>query len=382
MIDSRIVRTSHGAGGDAEPVVTLPSDVAPGPAMTDRARLLAALDGLDPAGSVSVAWLVRLLRQFGGDPTVELTFDGTTVSLPQKAMTLRAVALRCGRSPGTVGAWQKTWRCLGLVRAGPPTAVNVARLCAACSETRTAGPELERAAHAAVEPARAPRGADGEKLDILLRHLRLAVAAGERAAVDVITDLAQRLVAPNAREIARSPGARTSVRELESSLDSSSLPSSEGRDARGSARPIARSDGSGGGRSTAATLALLGPLLGTVDRLGLAPLTDGEALARALLPYSDAQVLRAQSVLLRQCGTQRNVTSPIGLLVRRAQQGAPEYFELPAPERVAETRLPEDRGPALGSEERAAALARARSELTKGAGQRRPVHRAELHTAA
>ena len=137
--------------------------------MTDRARLLAALDGLDPTGSVSVGWLVRLLRQFGGDPTVELTFDGTTASLPQKAMTLRAVALRCGRSPGTVGAWQRTWRRLGLVRAGPPTAVNVALLREACSGARTAGPELERVP-AAVEPARSPHCADGEKLDILLRH--------------------------------------------------------------------------------------------------------------------------------------------------------------------------------------------------------------------
>ena len=227
-----------------------------------------------------------------------------------------------------------------------------------------------------------PRGADGEKLDVLLRHLRLAAAAGERAAVDVITDLAQRLLAPAAREIARPSGVQTSVRELESSLDSSSLPSFGARDARGSARSIARSDGSGGGRSTAATLALLGPLLGTVDRLGLAPLTDGEALARALRPYSDAQVLQAQSVLLRQCDTQGNVTSPIGLLVRRAQQGAPEYFELPAPEPVAETRLPEDRGPALGPTEQAAALARARGELAQATGQRRPVHRAGLHTAA
>ena len=381
MIDSRTVPISHGAGVDAGPVVTLPSDVAPGPAMTDRARLLAALDGLDPTGSVSVGWLVRLLRQFGGDPTVELTFDGTTASLPQKAMTLRAVALRCGRSPGTVGTWQQTWRRLGLVRAGPPTAVNVARLCEACSGTRTAGSELERVP-AAVEPARGPRCADGEKLDILLRHLRFAAAAGEGAAVDVITDLAQRLVAPTAREIARSSGVQPSVRELESSLDSSSLPSSGARDARGDARSIARPDGPSSERSTAATLALLGPLLGTVDRLGLAPLTDGEALARALRPYSDAQVLRAQSVLLRQCDNQRNVTSPIGLLVRRAQQGAPEYFELPAPEPEPETRLPEDRGPALGPEERAAALARARGELTKVAGQRRPVHRAGLHTAA
>ena len=378
MIDSRTVPTSRGAGVDVGPVVTLPSDVASGPAVTDRARLLAALDGLDPTGSVSVGWLVRLLRQFGGDPTVELTFDGTTASLPQKAMTLRAVALRCGRSPGTVGTWQQTWRRLGLVRAGPPTAVNVARLCEECSEERTAGPALERVVPAAVEPTRAPRGADGEKLDILLRHLRLAAAAGEGAVVDVITDLAQRLVAPTAREIAQSSGVQTSVRELESLLDSSSLPSSGARDARS----IARSDGSGGGRSTAATLALLGPLLGTVDRLGLAPLTDGEKLARALRPYSDAQVLQAQSVLLRQCDTQRNVTSPIGLLVRRAQQGAPEYFELPAPEPVVETRLPEDRGPALGPEEQAAALARARGELAQATGQRRPVHRAGLHTAA
>ena len=380
MIDSRTVPISHSAGVDAGPVVTLPSDVGSGPATTDRARLLAALDGLDPTGSVSVGWLVRLLRQFGGDPTVQLTFDGTTASLPQKAMTLRAVALRCGRSPGTVGTWQQTWRRLGLVRAGPPTAVNVARLCEECSGARTAGPELERPAE--VEPAMGPRCADGEKLDILLRHLRLAAAAGERAAVDVITDLAQRLVAPAAREIARPSSVQTSVRKLESSLDSSSLPSSGTRAARGGARPIARPDGPSSERSTAATLALLGPLLGTVDRLGLAPLTDGEALARALRPYSDAQVLRAQSVLLRQCDTQRNVTSPIGLLVRRAQQGAPEYFELPAPEPVAETQPPEDRGPALGSEERAAALARARGELTKVAGQRRPVHRARLHTAA
>ena len=381
MIDARTVPTLSGGGGDAGPVVTLPSDVASGPAMTDHARLLAALAGLDPAGSASVAWLVRLLRQFGGDPTVDLAFDGTTASLPQKAMTLRAVARRCGRSPGTVGAWRQTWRRLGLVHAGAPTAVNVARLCEACSGAQTAGPDLERVP-AVVEPARGSRCADGEKLDILLRHLRLAAAAGEGAAVDVITDLAQRLVVPAARGIARPSGVQTSVKELESSLDSSLLPSFRARDARESAPSIARSDGSGGERSTAATLTLLGPLLGTVDRLGLAPLTDREALARALRPYSDAQVLQAQSVLLRQCDTQRNVTSPIGLLVRRAQQGAPEYFELPAPEPVAETRLPEDRGPALGHKERAAALARARGELEQAARQRRPVHRSGLHTAA
>ena len=66
--------------------------------------------------------------------------------------------------------------------------------------------------------------------------------------------------------------------------------------------------------------------------------------------------------------------------MRRAQQGAPEYFELPAAEPVPEPRPPDDHGPALGREEQAAALARARRELAEAG--RRPVHTAGLHTAA
>ncbi|MYA40485.1 MAG: hypothetical protein F4Z31_01650 [Gemmatimonadetes bacterium] len=120
-----------------------------------------------------------------------------------------------------------------------------------------------------------------------------------------------------------------------------------------------------------------------MDRLGLAPLTDREALAQALRPYNDEQVLNAQEVLLRQCETQRNITSPIGLLVRHAKQGSPEYFELPPPPEPAPEPPPLDRGPPLEPEQQAAALARARGELEKAArGRRRPVHRAEMETAA
>ena len=383
MIDSPTVTTDHDDGVDAGPLVTLPSDVASGPAMTDRARLLAALDGLDPAGSVQVGWLISFLRRLGSDPTVELAFDGTTASLPPRAMTLRSVALRCGRSPGTVGAWQRTWRQLGLVEAGPPPAVNVARLCETCSVVPTAAPVPDTdGASAALELPVKTAGSEGEKLDVLLGHLRLAAADGDEVTVGVITGLAFRLVESAAREAARPAQSDPLVREIDRSLDTLSLPS-EARDARLETEPVARPTGQSSGRSAPATLKLLAPLLEAVDRFGLAPLTDREALARALRPYSDEQILRAQSVLLRQCNTQRNITSPIGLLVRHAQQGSPEYFELPPPPPpTPEPRPPDDSATPLRPEQRAAAQAKARDELAKADGPRRPVHRAKLHTAA
>lgn len=380
MIDSPTVTTEHNDGVDAGPSVTLPSDIGPGPALTDRARLLATLDGLDAAGSVPVGWLVSLLRRLGSDPTIELAFDGTIASMPPKAMTLRSVAHRCGRSPGTVGAWQRIWRELGLIESGPPPTVDVARLRAACDGNLVPAPDLGPSPSDSGDEA---SGSEGDKLDVLLRHLRLAAAAGEDAAVDVITGLAHRLVEATARETARPSGNQNTDREIEKSLDSLSL-SSIVRDARPPARSIARSSSSRAGRSTAATLKLLAPLLETVDRFSLAPLTDGETLAQALRPYNDDQVLHAQSVLLRQCNTQRNITSPIGLLVRHAQQQSPEYFELPtsAPAPTPEPRPPDDQRPSLCPEQRAAAAARARSELAKADRQhRRPVHRAKGHAA-
>ena len=383
MIDSPTIATEPSSGVDVGPDVTLPCDVASAPAAADRARLLAALEGLDPAGSVPVGWLISLLRRLSSDPTVEVAFDGTTVSLPQKVMTLRAVARRCGRSPGTVGTWQRTWRRLGLVEDGPLLTVNIARLSEACITTP---PPIVPDTPSSPNPSEGPDDSNEGKLDVLLRHLRLAAAAGEDAAVDVIADLALRLMGPAARQNARETAHKLEElsldRELERSLDAFSLPSTV-RDARPSARSVARPEGSIGERDTDSTLKLLAPLLETVDRLGLAPLTDREALARALGPYSDEQVLHAQSVVLRQCNTQRNITSPIGLLVRRAQQGSPEYFELPAPEPPPEPPPPEDHGPPLKPEQRAAAHARARNELAKANAQdRRPVHTVELHTAA
>ena len=380
MIDSPTVPTDHDDGVDAGPHVTLLSDVASGPAMADRARLLAALDGLDPAGSVPVGWLISYLRRLGSDPTVELAFDGTTASVPSKAMTLRSVARRCDRSPGTVGTWQRAWRQLGLVQPGPPPTVDVARL------RETCGGVIAPATNREVSPTPPDPGEElsdpeGEKLDVLLRHLRLAAAAGEDTAVDVITDLALRLVGAPARQTARSSADLLSDREKERLLDTLSL-SSDTRDARGAARPAARSDGPSPERTTAATLKLLAPLLETVDRFGLAPLTDREALAQALRQYNDEQVLHAQSVLLRQCNTQRNITSPIGLLVRHAQQQSPEYFELPTPAPPEPPPPPEDQQPPPCPEQQAAAAARARGVLAKADKQhRRPVHKEKGHAS-
>lgn len=380
MIDSPTVTTDHDVCVDSGPVVTLPSDVAPGPATTDRTRLLAALDGLDPAGSVPVGWLISLLRRLGNDPTVELTFDGTTACVPPKAMTLRAVARRCDRSPSTVGTWRQAWHRLGLVEAGPPPAVNVARLSEACVGMPPATQDVELSP-APLTLTAAPNGSASENLDVLLRHLRLAAAANEDTAVDVITGLAVRLLDSTARRAAHSSDIPRTVREIDSSLEALSL-SSDKRDARSSARPAARPAVSSSERSTADTLALLAPLLKAVDRLGLAPLTDGEALSRALRPYSDEQVLHAQSVLLRQCETQRNLASPIGLLVRRAQQGSPEYFELPPPPPAPEPPPPDDHGPPMDPEQQAAAVARARGQLANASSaRRRPVHGAVVETA-
>lgn len=384
MIDSPTVPTDHDDGVDAGPHVTLLSDVASGPAMADRARLLAALDGLDPAGSVPVGWLISFLRRLGSDPTVEIVFDGTTASVPQKAMTLRSVASRCDRSPGTVGTWQRTWRQLGLVQLGPPPTVDVARLRETCGGMLTPAPS-PKLSPAPPDPGEGLSNSEGEKLDVLLRHLRDAAAAGEDAAVDVIADLALRLVGEPAREIARPLAGLPAVREIGRSLDSLSL-SSDVRDARPPARPVARSDTPSAERSTAATLKLLAPLLEAVDRFGLAPLTDGEALALALRPFRDEQVLHAQSVLLRQCNTQRNITSPIGLLVRHAQQQSPEYFEVPTPASPepppSQPAPPEDQRLPPCPEQQAAAAARARGVLAKADRQhRRPVHKAKGHAS-
>ena len=384
MIDSPTVTTDHDDGVDAGPLATLPSDVASGSAMADRARLLAALDGLDPAGSAPVGWLISFLRRLGSDPTVELTFDGTTASVPPKALTLRSVARRCDRSPGTVGTWQRTWRQLGLVQTGPSPTIDVARLREVCGGMLTPGTN-PGPPPSPQDPGKDLSDPKGEELDVLLRHLRLAAAADEGAAVDVITDLVVRLVGGPARQIARSSADPLTDREIERSLDPLSL-SSDTRDARMAARPIARPDGPSTHRTTAATLELLTPLLETVDRFGLAPLTDRGALTRALRPYSDEQVLYAQSVILRQCRTQRNITSPIGLLVRHAQQRSPEYFELPANHHeaieVLEPPPPEDHGPPPCPEQRAAAAARARGELATAARlHRRPVHSAKGHAA-
>ena len=321
-------------------------------------RLLEILDGWDADGPAGR--LLSLLRRLAGDPSVQIAVSGTTAALPANAMTLRKIALRCGvSSPGTAAEWTKAWQRLGLMDAGPPPTVDLAALRRACGISVGAPPSGTTPAHNA-------ETAGCEPLDMLLRHLREAHAGEETAAAAAIAALAAHAITAHfARHAARSTARSQTDRELElfkslqltDSLPSGppretaarstarsqtdrelelfkslqltdSLPSGPPREtaARSTARTARRSAEAGESRSVSDTLRLLAPLLKMVKRDNLVPLTDSAALAEALGAYSDDQVLHAQSVLLCQCRLQQNVRSPIGLLVRHARDGAPDYF--------------------------------------------------------
>jgi hypothetical protein len=134
-----------------------------------------------------------------------------------------------------------------------------------------------------------------------------------------------RLVRASAR------GVRANARVVRASVqsDRTELPaqtySLTDQNARGSARGV-REDFRAPAVSDDELDELLAPLIGLCDRLHLVGVTNRSRLRLALEPYQRDQVAHAIGVLARQVRAGAPIRSPIGLLVRLAEQHDVNYF--------------------------------------------------------
>ena len=310
------------------------------------------------AASGAAGRLVTLIRDLIQDPGLSLSADGDRLPLPEREVTLRKIAMRCGvRSPSSAAGWVKSWRAEGLLDPGPPPVVDLAKLRA------VAAPVRSDASMTLADPG----GGLSQALDVLLSHLRAAHREGSEQAAARIEALSGRLIDSfTARRTARSDARSETVRKIEiqqkelSNFLVSAGSRGDERTNRAVSDPTSATErratsragsinGSGAvaaardaprepardQRTTDETLVLLEPLLEWVRSRSLAPLTDRERLREALTDYDDTQIRKAQSMILRQCRTQGNIRSPIGLLVRLARDGSPDYFDTaPTPTRA------------------------------------------------
>ena len=159
------------------------------------------------AASGAAGRLLALIRDLIQDPGLSLSADGDRLPLPEREVTLRKIAMRCGvRSPSSAAGWVKSWRAEGLLDPGPPPVVDLARLRAVAAPVRSdASPQIA-----------ATGGGLPEALDVLLAHLRAAHHEGSEQAAARIEALSGRLIDSfTARCTARLDARSETVRKIE-----------------------------------------------------------------------------------------------------------------------------------------------------------------------
>ena len=266
--------------------------------------------------------IVQVIRSLDADPNIQLRVIGNEIEVPSSSLTLRALAQRCGvSSPSSTRDWLKKWRADGMLHPDEP----IIYIDAVLGNTPRSVPEPTNAPHALEET---------NTLDVILRHLAQAHQHNQPALAADLKELAVQVIGARgsgtenranlqdvtARDTERSEVVSSSItKELTNySLDST------GRASNSPAQTA---------RSRTQLETLLQPLIEECSRRSLLGVTNADGASEALAPYSDEQVQQAQRLILAdlRAGKGKPIQKPIGLLVKLANVGSPEYFTAPPP---------------------------------------------------
>jgi len=297
--------------------------------------------------------LVQLLRLLDNDAAIDVVVasDGT-VEIPAGVLRLRHLAARCGvSSASTAGEWLKKWRQAGYLHQSGRPVVDVAAL------TSDASDPSARHTQSPSEPSATDQSQTSSRvtLDVLLTHLAQAHREERASLIARLDEWAALIVESHieaavlrgpvrgSRAVFAVPEPRGSARGTERSEVVSYSTSKEKlatsltdtNTARGAEprKRAAQTEQPAARRNRDELFALVDPLLDSIRRLGLAPMTNWKGVEQALRPYTDHQVAHAQRLIRRQLNSTAStpISSPIGLLVREARAETTEYFDAPPP---------------------------------------------------